>query len=113
MATGLLYDVHGNLPALEAVLRDARDTPVRRWVLGGDYASFGGWPTEVVARMDELGDAIWIRGNWDRWQRGEREDMPPGSDLQDALASAVKELGPALIARLAELPTTFRDGHVL
>ena len=49
MATGLLYDVHGNLPALEAVLADAVETPVSRWVLGGDYASFGAWPVEVVS----------------------------------------------------------------
>jgi putative phosphoesterase len=114
MATGLLYDVHGNLPALEAVLADSRDTPITRWVLGGDYASFGAWPTEVVARMDELDDdAVWIRGNWDRWQRGERDDMPPGEDLQTALASVVEALGPKLIQRLAELPRTHRDGDVL
>jgi putative phosphoesterase len=113
MATGLLYDVHGNLPALEAVLADARDTPVTRWVLGGDYASFGAWPVEAVARMDELDDAVWIRGNWDRWQRGERDDMPPGEDLQTALASVVETLGPALIQRLAELPKTHRERDVL
>jgi putative phosphoesterase len=113
MATGLLYDVHGNLPALEAVLADARDTPVTRWVLGGDYASFGAWPVEVVARMDELADAVWIRGNWDRWQRGEREDMPPGADLQAALATVVEALGPELVERLANLPPTHREGDVL
>ena len=113
MATGLLYDVHGNLPALDAVLADARDTEVTRWVLGGDYASFGGWPSEVIARMDELDDAVWIRGNWDRWQRGEREDMPPGDDLQSALASVVEALGPELIARLADLPETHLEGDVL
>jgi putative phosphoesterase len=113
MATGLLYDVHGNLPALDAVLADARDTEVTRWVLGGDYSSFGGWPSEVIARMDELDGAVWIRGNWDRWQRGERDDMPPGEDLQTALASVVEALGPELIARLADLPETHREGDVL
>src|SRR6478736_377424 len=104
MATGLLYDVHGNLPALDAVLADARSTPVTRWVLGGDYASFGAWPVEVVERMGALDNVVWIRGNWDRWQLGEREDMPPGEDLQTALASVVERLGPELIDRLAALP---------
>jgi putative phosphoesterase len=113
MATGLVYDVHGNLPALEAVLADARETPVTRWVLGGDYASFGAWPVEVVERMDELDDAIWIRGNWDRWQRGERDDMPPGEDLQAALATVVATLGAELIERLASLPESHRNGDVL
>ena len=113
MATGLIYDVHGNLPALEAVLRDARDMPVTRWVLGGDYCSLGAWPVEVVARLDELQDAVWIRGNWDRWQRGERDDMPPASELKVALNAVVEALGPELVARLATLPTTHRDGDVL
>jgi predicted phosphodiesterase len=113
MATGLLYDVHGNLPALEAVLRDARDTAVTRWVLGGDYASFGAWPAEVIARLDELQDAVWIRGNWERWQCGERDDMPPGEELQAALASAIDALGAPLVARLAGLAQTHRAGDVL
>jgi putative phosphoesterase len=113
MATGLLYDVHGNLPALEAVLRDARDVPVDRWVLGGDYASFGAWPAEVVARMDELPDAVWIRGNWDRWQGGDRTDMLPGEELEAALRNAVDGLGPELVDRLAALPASHRDGDVL
>src|SRR5689334_4605254 len=113
MATGLLYDVHGNLPALDAVLRDARDTQVDRWVLGGDYASFGAWPVEVIARMDELPGAVWIRGNWDRWQGGDREDMLPGQDLQTALGHAVGALGPQLVERLAALPEFHREGDVL
>ena len=59
----LVYDVHGNLPALEAVLHDAGE--VDRYVLGGDYALFGGWPPETIERLREL-PALWIRGNADR-----------------------------------------------
>src|SRR4029078_8051377 len=106
MATGLLYDVHGNLPALDAALTDARSTPVTRWVLGGDYASFGAWPVEVIERMDALDNARWIRATWDRVQLGARADMPRGEALQPALASVVERLGPELIERLAALPET-------
>ena len=60
----LLYDVHGNLPALEAVLADAGEPASS--CSGGDYARFGAWPRETVARLREL-DAEWIRGNVDRW----------------------------------------------
>ena len=60
---GLLYDVHGNLPALEAVLADC---PAESFLLGGDYATFGAWPVQTVERLREL-DAEWIRGNVDRW----------------------------------------------
>lgn len=113
MAVGLIYDVHGNLPALEEVLRDARDTPVRRWVLGGDYATFGGWPAEVVARLDELQDAAWIRGNWERWQAGDDADVPDIADLRAARDVVARALGPAVVARLAALPAIYREGDTL
>jgi predicted phosphodiesterase len=113
MATGLLYDVHGNLPALEAVLADAARTPVTRWVLGGDYTSFGGWPVEVVERMDGLDDAVWIRGNWDRWQAGDTHDMPATAALQTAREEVVAALGPDLVGRLGALPAAHRDGDTL
>ena len=35
---GVLYDVHGNLPALEAVIEDAEGVGADRFLLGGDYA---------------------------------------------------------------------------
>jgi predicted phosphodiesterase len=113
MATGLLYDVHGNLPALEAVLADAARTPVDTWVLGGDYTSFGAWPVEVMQRMDELDDAVWIRGNWDRWQAGAMDDMPATEALRSAREEVVAALGPELVARLGALPATYRDGGTL
>ena len=62
----LLYDVHGNLPALEVVLDDAAARGAERFGLGGDYALFGAFPVETVARLREL-DAFWIRGNGERW----------------------------------------------
>ena len=70
---GLLYDVHGNLPALEAVLDDC---PAERYLLGGDYAVVGAWPVETVERLREL-DADWIRGNTERWLV-DSSDAPPG-----------------------------------
>src|SRR3954447_24015051 len=60
---GLLYDVHGNLPALEAVLDDAQGVGVERWIVGGDVVLFGAWPAETVSRLRELDDAAWRRGN--------------------------------------------------
>jgi hypothetical protein len=62
-----LYDVHGNLPALEAVLADAEAAGATRYCLGGDYALFGAWPAETVERLRGLENAMWIRGNGERW----------------------------------------------
>jgi len=59
-----LYDVHGNLPALEAVLAEIpEDTEI---VVGGDVA-LGASPSETLERLRRLGDRVrWIRGNADR-----------------------------------------------
>jgi hypothetical protein len=89
---GLLYDVHGNLPALEAVLGDC---PADRYLLGGDYAVAGAWPRETVERLDEL-DADWIRGNADRWLVDAAGRAPRvGHDRRDALLPRLAGLGHA------------------
>ena len=54
-----------------------------RFVLGGDYALFGGWPKETVERLRALPDALWIRGNGERWtanpqRRAGQPDRPAG-----------------------------------
>ena len=66
---GILYDIHGNLPALERVLRDAGELDIDRWLLGGDYGTPSPWPDETLARLKELPNATWIRGNGERWLR--------------------------------------------
>ena len=59
-----LYDVHGNLPALEAVLAEVPDDAVI--VSGGDVFS-GPMPAETLARLRGLGSRVhFIRGNADR-----------------------------------------------
>jgi predicted phosphodiesterase len=63
----VLYDIHGNLPALEAVLADAEDADADRFLLGGDYGTPSPWPHETLARLRELPEATWIRGNGERW----------------------------------------------
>jgi predicted phosphodiesterase len=73
---GLLYDIHGNLPALEEVLAQADELRVDRWLLGGDYGTPSPWPLETLARLRELQNATWIRGNGERWLREPPLDRP-------------------------------------
>jgi predicted phosphodiesterase len=102
----LLYDIHGNLPALEAVLADASDAD--GFLLGGDYATAGAWPRETVERLKELPDATWIRGNADRWLV-DRHDAP--APIDQIAAACAEALGEELVAELAGLPeSTAIDG---
>jgi diadenosine tetraphosphatase ApaH/serine/threonine PP2A family protein phosphatase len=98
----ILYDVHGNLPALEAVLADASKAGATRFVLGGDYALFGPWPAETVQRLREL-DATWIRGNGERWTASPSE-APDDEVVQGAISVSRAELGDAVVEALAALP---------
>ncbi|MEA2396308.1 MAG: hypothetical protein QOJ82_4199 [Solirubrobacteraceae bacterium] len=104
----LLFDIHGNLPALEAVLDDARTAGAQRYLLGGDYAVFGGWPAATVARLDELPDATWIRGNVDRWAAG--DDPPDGEPARSAIEACRELVDADVVARLGALPTSAELG---
>jgi predicted phosphodiesterase len=72
----LLYDIHGNLVALEEVLKDAEAAGADAYLLGGDFASFSPWPRETLERLRELPNTTWIRGNGERWLREPPRDRP-------------------------------------
>ena len=104
----LLYDIHGNLPALEAVLADAGDAD--EFLLGGDYATAGAWPRETVERLKELDKATWIRGNADRWLVDSHDAPDP---IGGIAARTAEVLGDELVAELAELPESTELGDTL
>jgi predicted phosphodiesterase len=108
----LLYDVHGNLPALDAVLADARAAGADRWLLGGDYAAWGGWPDECVERLRALEGAQWVRGNCDRWLVDDSE-LPRDTPQVAALEAARRALGADVVDWLGALPErlTLAEGH--
>jgi predicted phosphodiesterase len=101
----LLYDIHGNLVALESVLEDAQQAGATSYLLGGDYATFGPWPRETAELLETLPAVGRIRGNVDRWLRDEPE-VPAGARelVVTAVAVARESLGPSLSARLYDLP---------
>jgi len=63
MKVAALYDIHGNLPALEAVLYDVRQAEVDQIVVGGDVVP-GPMPGETLRRLLELDIPVqFIHGN--------------------------------------------------
>jgi len=66
MRVAALCDIHGNLPALEAVLADVAREGVEMIVVGGDVAA-GPLPHETIEALMALGDrGRFVRGNADR-----------------------------------------------
>lgn len=98
----LLYDIHGNLPALEAVLADARGAGAQRFLLGGDYALFGPFAAETVRTLRGLGEVSWIRGNVDRWS-AHPDEAPDDELVQEAISDCRAALGERVIEELDAL----------
>ncbi|WP_035350490.1 metallophosphoesterase family protein [Fictibacillus gelatini] len=66
MKIAALYDIHGNLPALNAVLEELEEVQPDMIIIGGDIVS-GPMPSKTLKRLSVLGNrARFIRGNGDR-----------------------------------------------
>jgi predicted phosphodiesterase len=108
MRVAALYDVEGNLPALEAVLGELERERPHAIVVGGDIAT-GPMPGETLERLRGLEQAHFLRGNADRAlvevSRGERPEGLP-DDAVEALVWAAERLSDEQIDFLAVLPQT-------
>src|SRR5687767_2392996 len=89
---GILYDIHGNTEALDAVLAEAENAGVDRYLLGGDYGTPSPLPEETLDRLRSLPNAVWIRGNGERWLREPPRDRPEVMEVYEHLTSGVAEL---------------------
>jgi predicted phosphodiesterase len=101
MRVAVLSDIHGHLPALEAVLAEVDAAGVDRIVLTGDIAS-GPMPVPVLETLVARGEqVVWVRGNADR----ELVDVP-AEPPDPVVPWAAAQLTPELRDRLAGLPLT-------
>jgi putative phosphoesterase len=62
---GVISDIHGNLPALEAVVAELEREQVDELLCLGDVA-LGPQPSETLGRVRALGCQV-VMGNWDAW----------------------------------------------
>jgi predicted phosphodiesterase len=84
----ILYDIHGNTGALDAVLAAAESASVDRYLLGGDYGTPSPAPQETLDRLRALPNATWIRGNGERWLR-EPPDIPEVREAYERVPGTV------------------------
>jgi diadenosine tetraphosphatase ApaH/serine/threonine PP2A family protein phosphatase len=87
----ILYDIHGNTAALDAVLSETEAIGVDRYLLGGDYGTPSPAPLETLERLRELPNATWIRGNGERWLREPPLDQPEVMQAYEHVTSRVPE----------------------
>lgn len=108
MRLALISDIHGNLPALEAVLADIAAASVDATINLGDILSGPLWPVETAERLIALGLPT-IRGNH------ERQVLRPLDGMGASDRHAAEQLAPAHRDWLAALPPALRwaDGELL
>src|SRR5438105_454023 len=113
MRVAAIYDIHGNLPALEAVLQDIRRVGVDQIVVGGDVFP-GRMATEALDLLLGLEMPVqFIQGNGDRVVLAQMRGNEPGEvplQFREALRwnAAQLQLTPAREQLLASWPKTVR-----
>jgi putative phosphoesterase len=110
MRVAALYDIHGNLPALEAVVEDVRRAAVDRIVVGGDVLP-GPMPRETLRYLLDLELPVeFITGNGEdeilRWMRGANTSTAP-KQYWDMLRWNAQQLLPEHEGLLASWPLTW------
>lgn len=107
MRVAAIYDVHGNIDALEAVLENVETEGIDRVVIGGDIA-WGPFPAEVVTRIRGFDrDVHVIRGNADR-EVGVRANEADGLEpwVAEVNAWCAEQVGDDGRRWLASVPET-------
>jgi predicted phosphodiesterase len=110
-----LYDIHGNIDALEAVLADPVGADPDVVVVGGDAVP-GPFARATLARLEALSAPVrWIRGNGEREVAGAVGGSPPADDDLAARTAAITaaEIGDDQARALGELPLTLELDGVL
>ena len=113
-----LYDIHGNVDALDAVLADPRAAGADAVVVGGDVVA-GAFARETLDRLETLDATVhWLRGNGEREVAYEASDpQPPASDPEDLVrvtaALSAAALGAPRARALGTLPLAIELDGVL
>lgn len=107
MRLALISDIHGNAPALEAVLADIRQAAVDQIICLGDIANAGPHPGECLDMVRDL-NGVSLQGNHELYLLGQIDDeswhtCPTWSPLRWAR----RQLRPDQLDYIAQLPPTY------
>jgi predicted phosphodiesterase len=111
MRIAALYDIHSNLPALEAVLRDVRLAGVDMILIGGDVLP-GPMPRETFACLLALDIPVqFIQGNGDREVLAQMRGVETGAvpeQFREVMRWTAQQLDPEHEQLVAGWPQTLR-----
>ncbi|MDE5894255.1 MAG: metallophosphatase family protein [Acetatifactor sp.] len=67
MKFAIISDIHGNLPALDAVIQDAEKSGVDSFIFAGDYCISNPYPDECISRIRAIANKYVVRGNEEKY----------------------------------------------
>ncbi len=102
---GIVSDIHGNLPALEAVIALLLKEGVDITVSCGDLVGYGPWPGEVVSKVRDL-RIVGVQGNHDAAVCGALPVDHFNAAARSAIGWIRSQLSEDEIGYLAGLPQT-------
>ncbi|MEP7290108.1 MAG: metallophosphoesterase family protein [Chloroflexota bacterium] len=113
----VLADIHGNLPALEAVLADMAQFKVDSIIVAGDVVNWGAFSPQVMDRLHEIGAAV-IRGNHEIYMLDQGTARAPEAWANFVIPAWTRtQLGTRRLNQIATWPDTlslrFRDAPTL
>lgn len=108
MTIAALYDIHGNLPALEAVLADVRRSAAETIVVGGDVMPGPMCPEALDLLREQDVPVLFIRGNGDREVLAIRAGSREGS-FPDSVREVMHWVAGALTAEQARFAAAWPE----
>jgi predicted phosphodiesterase len=104
-----LYDIHANLPALEAVLAEVAPLEPDVVVVGGDVVT-GPMPVQTMERLRDLPWPVrWVRGNADREAVEAFDTGAPSTSFSDVAERAAAWTAEQIDASLRDFIATFEE----
>jgi len=110
LKTAIFSDIHANLPALEAVLNDAKEQGVQNFACLGDIVGYGPNPVDCVATIQNIG-CVCVKGNHDDDASNSRNLSNLNEQAQASLEWTRKQISDSQKTWLANLPFHRRFGR--
>ena len=105
MRYAVIADAHGNYPALQAVLQDAKKAGAEQFLFLGDYMTDFPFTREIVAVLRSLPHAVFVSGNRE-WYLDSLDPAQRGLEQYAALFLTQDALRPEELAWVKQLPRT-------
>jgi putative phosphoesterase len=83
MKVAILSDIHGNLPALNAVISDIKSLNISEIAFLGDLVINGPSPLEAFQEMRNLKPICWVKGNTDEWFAEITDEWSPSTKQEE------------------------------